>query len=990
MGGAWAQNQNITVSSSPLTSVDQINTSKYYVLYNQGRKQYLNVSAATGQVLMTGTLPTTDTELLPFIVRFVSNTNAKSEGDAYQLKFYDGTYLPWQSNGSANYVSATMGYNNNEAYLPAYKDGYFYFQVYKGGTSRDLYFNGNVGSFTFWSGYSENGEYQIYEVTCDDFQEIEYNFALGEISTTNVTRRLLTVKSSTAPLPTVTASSQPQFTTATAPTASSDGSSITFTLSENYPFLTTSLVGGSIPESAPLYRLKGNVGNSPKYIERTSENNVAYKSDNTVDADDYFCFTGNAIDGFRIYNVGAGTSVNLGSDTPTQGTPPALTSNDHVWRLYKNGSDFGLQQLTTVTTTGTENHSNAYLCNVGSTFTYWKSSNAETTNDGGARMQCERVTFDLTEETYVKVNEGLYELISSNTYTYNSGAPYTQNIITQTSTGIALQFDKVENAPSNVSSSTTVKYYYTSETAITLPFNTTTISNGEFVNPSWYYMTINGYPAYAYDGKMRVDGSKGSLYYDRWCFVGDAATGVKIYSETTGATMPVRIANYANNDNVEISTTTTNSLWNVVGSTLSNLTFTQKSGESTFALNQLGGEGGSGWNWIIGLWSSGSTIVLTEASDANAADKIGAAIVAITENTAYQKEGELGYPPISEYNALNSKIIAASNSQTADNYKAMKDQWQYYLLQSPVVFPTNGKFYRIKGATSQRYLTCEAAASKNDRLGASTTADVNTIFYWTGGKLLGYKNGYYTSNTCEPGTINTTGQEYTLNVPGELGIFSIKGGGYLYSHTNADKMYFDRNGNNYVDACRMIVEEVTSLPVTISAAGWATFSAPVALTIPDGVTAYTATESNETLTLTALEDVIPANTGVLLKGEAATYNFPITTASDFAGTNIFSNTTAAISVTANTNYVLANKNNSLGFYKLNDTTMPGFKAYIPANVLSTSSVSFIGFADDDVTAVNSAISDQILNGQYYDLQGRKVAAPQKGQLYIVNGKKVLY
>ena len=212
----------------------------------------------------------------------------------------------------------------------------------------------------------------------------------------------------------------------------------------------------------------------------------------------------------------------------------------------------------------------------------------------------------------------------------------------------------------------------------------------------------------------------------------------------------------------------------------------------------------------------------------------------------------------------------------------------------------------------------------------------------------------------------------------------------MYSHTNADKMYFDRNGNNYVDACRMIVEEVTSLPVPISAAGWATFSAPVALTIPDGVTAYTATESNETLTLTALEDVIPANTGVLLKGEAATYNFPITTASDFAGTNIFSNTTAAISVTANTNYVLANKNNSLGFYKLNDTTMPGFKAYIPANVLSTSSVSFIGFADDDVTAVNSAISDQILNGQYYDLQGRKVAAPQKGQLYIVNGKKVLY
>jgi hypothetical protein len=49
------------------------------------------------------------------------------------------------------------------------------------------------------------------------------------------------------------------------------------------------------------------------------------------------------------------------------------------------------------------------------------------------------------------------------------------------------------------------------------------------------------------------------------------------------------------------------------------------------------------------------------------------------------------------------------------------------------------------------------------------------------------------------------------------------------------------------------------------------------------------------------------------------------------------------------------------------------------------------FADDnEVTAIQTVANGQQLkaNGQYYDLQGRKVAQPAKG-LYIVNGRKVV-
>jgi hypothetical protein len=46
--------------------------------------------------------------------------------------------------------------------------------------------------------------------------------------------------------------------------------------------------------------------------------------------------------------------------------------------------------------------------------------------------------------------------------------------------------------------------------------------------------------------------------------------------------------------------------------------------------------------------------------------------------------------------------------------------------------------------------------------------------------------------------------------------------------------------------------------------------------------------------------------------------------------------------------------------------------------------------DEDVTAIECVAKDQhsIANGQFFDLQGRKVAQPTKG-LYIVNGKKVV-
>lgn len=79
-------------------------------------------------------------------------------------------------------------------------------------------------------------------------------------------------------------------------------------------------------------------------------------------------------------------------------------------------------------------------------------------------------------------------------------------------------------------------------------------------------------------------------------------------------------------------------------------------------------------------------------------------------------------------------------------------------------------------------------------------------------------------------------------------------------------------------------------------------------------------------------------------------------------------------------------NNQL--YKATDSTkaIKPFRAYF-TNVPTSARIAW--FDDSETTAVSEIIGQKAeVIGDYYDLQGRKVAHPTKG-LYIVNGKKVI-
>ena len=196
-----------------------------------------------------------------------------------------------------------------------------------------------------------------------------------------------------------------------------------------------------------------------------------------------------------------------------------------------------------------------------------------------------------------------------------------------------------------------------------------------------------------------------------------------------------------------------------------------------------------------------------------------------------------------------------------------------------------------------------------------------------------------------------------------------------------------------------LIEEVTSLPVSISD-NWASFCAPVKVKIPDGVKAYKGTIAGNVVTLTSIgekDDVIPANTGVLLYATSDnTYNFEITTAEstvDVEGNNLTGTTPAKNSVSDKTTYVLGKVGSDLGFYQYKaNNPIPGFRSFFEVTGASSNKFTIVFADDDDVTAV-APLNGQssMINGQsYYDLQGRKVKNPQKGNIYILNGKKVLF
>ena len=206
------------------------------------------------------------------------------------------------------------------------------------------------------------------------------------------------------------------------------------------------------------------------------------------------------------------------------------------------------------------------------------------------------------------------------------------------------------------------------------------------------------------------------------------------------------------------------------------------------------------------------------------------------------------------------------------------------------------------------------------------------------------------------------------------------------------------------------VAEVTRLNTSISEAGFATFYTPVEIAIPDNVKAYYITAegiSGNNVALTQIENVIPANTAVILEGAVGEYTFNVNV-SETAATAISGNLLKGTPI--NTNiigqaYVLGVVEGETGLYKTQMSTVNlsqasgsvsvflnnAYKAYLPVSAVpaSASLSASLRFDFDGTTAIEEIETENAEAEVIFDLCGRRVNEITKAGIYIVNGKKVL-
>ena len=185
---------------------------------------------------------------------------------------------------------------------------------------------------------------------------------------------------------------------------------------------------------------------------------------------------------------------------------------------------------------------------------------------------------------------------------------------------------------------------------------------------------------------------------------------------------------------------------------------------------------------------------------------------------------------------------------------------------------------------------------------------------------------------------------------------------------------------------------------TISEAGYATFSSSnnafdlTTANTPAGLTAYYIEGdklTKDNAPFTTIDQTVAAGQGILLKGDAGTYNIKVAASGDALEDNALVATNGS-AITAG-NYVFAyetdNPSTTAGFYYVSVNTAPVAtgKAYLDGSLVPTNVKAFI--FDGTTTGIETApAAEAEEDGVYYNTAGQVVTKDYKG-IVIKNGKK---
>lgn len=397
-----------------------------------------------------------------------------------------------------------------------------------------------------------------------------------------------------------------------------------------------------------------------------------------------------------------------------------------------------------------------------------------------------------------------------------------------------------------------------------------------------------------------------------------------------------------------------------------------------------------------------------------------------------------GYPlegSESRTNLQNAINAANGTGDVSAQFTNLNKALTAYKNDKTVKMPENGKVYVLTNV--QQDGTCYYLSYSNDDLkittrGAATAESLDNAAKFVcrvvdgkyvfvnikDGKFLVWKgSGSGTSNGTNnaKGYIATYDADYANLTVSKNDIYSCFNIGGKRSNEDGDANFIIKKNGTY-DAYSMKqyntascttafkLEEVT-YPNTVTfnavsdvegVSNLATFSAPFATVVPEGVTAYyVSTADNSKATMKAITgEAIPANAGVILTsttGDKATM-IPATTetAADLTGNKLGNSAGADKTIAESDNaYILAGGANGTAFYKGTiGSTLKANKAYLTLNEAGAPEAISMNFGGN-VTGINQIVNAEQNNAPVYDLTGRRVVRTVKGGLYIKGGNKFI-
>lgn len=253
-----------------------------------------------------------------------------------------------------------------------------------------------------------------------------------------------------------------------------------------------------------------------------------------------------------------------------------------------------------------------------------------------------------------------------------------------------------------------------------------------------------------------------------------------------------------------------------------------------------------------------------------------------------------------------------------------------------------------------------------------------TSSYDAGSITLTCPSGYVITKIDFTGNTGTGALSYMGTTTGN---YDVSGATATWTGASTS-VTFSATNSTYIKT--ISVTYTNNFKKSIGADKWATWVAPYNLTVPSGVTAYIATKStSDKVVLTSVEK-IKGGTAVILNGNNAEYTFDVTTESvDYSKTNLLQISDGNVS---NGVFVLAKKNDTVGFYKWAGGTLGEGRVYLDAPAAGARDFIGFDFEDEMTTGINEVKIAN--NNEYFNLGGQRVAQPKKG-LYIVNGKRVI-